>query len=209
MGSLFLLQGIFPTQELNSGLPHCRKILYQLSHKGSSRMLGWVACPFSSGFSWSRNWTGVFCIAGRFFTNWAIREALQFSSVQFSRSVTSDSLQPHERRASLSLTISWSWLKLMSIESVMPFSHLIRCNPLLLLPTVFPGIRVFSNEATLHIRWPKYWGFSISPSSEYSGLISFRMHWFDLLAVQGTLTSLLQHHSWKASILQCSACFIV
>ena len=92
VGSLFLLQGIFPTQELNSGLPHCRKILYQLNHKGSSRMLGWVACPFSSGFSWSRNWTGVFCIAGRFFTNWAIREALQFSSVQFSRSVMSDSL---------------------------------------------------------------------------------------------------------------------
>ena len=99
----------------------------------------------------------------------------------------------------------------MSIESVMPSNHLILCCPYLLLPSIFFSIRVFSSESGLHIRWPKYWSFSfsISPSSEYSGLISFRMHWLDLLAVQGTLKSLLQHHSSKASILQCSAFFIV
>ena len=99
----------------------------------------------------------------------------------------------------------------MSIESVMPSNHLILCHPLLLLPSMFPSIRVFSNESALHIRWPKYWSFSfsISPSNEYSGLISFRMDWLDLLAVQGTLKSLLQHHGSKASILQRSAFFIV
>ena len=102
-----------------------------------------------------------------------------------------------------------SLLRLMSIESVMPSNHLILCRPLLLLPSIFPSIRVFSNESVLHIRWPKYWSFSISPSSDYSGLISFRMDWFDLLAVQGTLKSLLQHHSSKASILWCSAFFII
>src|SRR5574342_534322 len=98
----------------------------------------------------------------------------------------------------------------MSIESVMPSNHLILCRPLLLLPSIFPSIRVFSNEPALHIRWPKYWSFSfnISPSNEHPGLISFRMGWLDLLAVQGTLKSLLQHHSSKASILQCSAFFI-
>jgi len=114
-------------------------------------------------------------------------------------------------QASLSFTISQSLLKLMSIESVMPSNHLILCHPLLLLPSMFPSIRVFSNESALHIRWPKYWSFSfsISPSDEYSGLISFRMDWLDLLAVQGTLKSLLQHHSSKASILQRSAFFIV
>ena len=101
--------------------------------------------------------------------------------------------------------------QLMSIESVMPSNHLILCWPLLLLPSIFPSIRVFSNESALHIRWPKYWSFSfnISPSNEYSGLISFRMDWLDLLAVQGTLKSLLQHHSSKASILQRSVFFIV
>ena len=99
----------------------------------------------------------------------------------------------------------------MSIELVMPSNHLILCHPLLLLPSIFPSIRVFSNESVLHIRWPKYWSFSfnISLSSEYSGLISFRINWFDLLAVQGTLKSLLQHHRSKASILQCSAFFMV
>ena len=113
------------------------------------------------------------------------------------------------RQASLSFTFSQSLLKLMSIESVMPYSHLILCHPLLLLPSVFPSIRVFSNESALHIRWPKYWSFSfsISPSNEYSGLISFRMDWFDLLAVQRTLQSLLQHQNFKVSILQCSAFF--
>ena len=108
------------------------------------------------------------------------------------------------------VSISWSPPKLMSIESVMPSNHLILCRPLLLLPSIFPSIRVFSNESVLHIRWPKYWNFSfsINPSNEYSGLISFRMDWFDPLAVQGTLKSLLQHHSSKQSILRCSA-FIV
>ena len=114
-------------------------------------------------------------------------------------------------QASLSITISWSLLKRMSIKLVMPSNHLILCHPLLLLTSAFHSIRVFSDESVLHIRWPKYWSFSfsISPSNEYSGLISFRMDWLDLLAVQGTLKSLLQHHSSKASILQCSAFFIV
>ena len=115
------------------------------------------------------------------------------------------------RHASLSITNYWNLLKLMFIESVMPSNHLILRRPRLLLPSIFPSIRVFSNESVLCIRWPKYWSFSfkISPSNEYSGLISFRMNWLDLLAVQGTLKSLLQHHSSKASILQCLAFFIV
>ena len=115
------------------------------------------------------------------------------------------------RQASLFITNSRSLLKLMSIESVMPSSHLILCHPLLLSPSVFPSIRVFSNDLALCMRWPKYWSFSfsISPSKEYPGLISFRMDWLDLLAVQGTLKSLLQHHSSEASILQCSAFFTV
>ena len=115
------------------------------------------------------------------------------------------------RQASLSITNSWSLLRLMSIESVMPSSHLILCRPLVLLPSVFPNIRIFSNEPVLHIRWPKYCSLScsISPSSEYSGLLSFRMDWLDLLAVQGTLKSLLQHHSSKASILWHSTFFVV
>ena len=115
------------------------------------------------------------------------------------------------RQASLSISNSQSLLKLLSIESVMPSNHLILCHPLLLLPSIFPTIRVFFSESVLHIRWPKYWSFSlsISPSSEYSGLISFRIDWFDLLAVQGNLKSLLQHHSSKASILHRSAFFIV
>ena len=114
-------------------------------------------------------------------------------------------------KASLSITNSQSLFKLISIESVMPPNHLSICRPLLLLLSIFPSIRVFSNESVLHIRWPKYWcfSFSISPSNEYSGLISFRMDWLDLLAVQKTLKSLLQHHSSKASILWHSAFFIV
>jgi len=114
-------------------------------------------------------------------------------------------------QASLSITNSWSSLKLTSIESVMPSSHLILCRPLLLLPPIPPSIRVFSNESTLHMRWPKYWSFSFSivPSKEHPGLISFRMDWLDLLEVQGTLKSLLQHHSSKASILRRSAFFTV
>ena len=114
-------------------------------------------------------------------------------------------------QASLSITNFWSLLKLMSFDSVMPSSHLILCHPLLLPASIFPSIRVFSSESVLHIRWPKYWSFSfsISPSNEHSGLISFRMDWLDLLAVQGTLKSFFQHHSSKASSLWCSALFIV
>ena len=114
-------------------------------------------------------------------------------------------------QASLSISNSQRLLKLMSIESMMPSNHLILCCPLLLLPSIFPSIRVFSNESALRIRCPKYWSFnfSISPSNEHPGVISFRMDWLDLLAVQGTLKNLLQYHSSKASILQCSALFIV
>ena len=135
------------------------------------------------------------------------------SSVQFSHSAVSDSFQPcrlqHSRPLCSSPTPSLP--KLMSIESVMPSNQLILRHPLLLLPSIFPSIKVFSNESALHIRWPKYWSFSFSfsPSNEYPGLISFRMDWLDLLAVQGNLKSLLQHHSSKASILQCSTFFII
>ena len=115
------------------------------------------------------------------------------------------------RQASLSITNSRGFPRLMWIESMMPSNHLILSRPLLLLPSIFPSIRVFSNESAVHIRWPKYWSFSfsISPSNEYSGLVSFRMDWYDLLAVQGTLQCLLQHHSSKASILLPSAFFMV
>ena len=114
-------------------------------------------------------------------------------------------------QASLFFTVSRSFLKLMCIESVMPSKHLILCHPLLLLPLIFPSIRVFSNESALYIRWAKYWSFSfsINLSNEYSGLVSFRIDWFDLIALQRTLKGLLQHHSWKVSILQCSDFFIV
>ena len=117
------------------------------------------------------------------------------------------------RQAPLFSTISWSLLKLMSTESVMPCNHLILCHPLLFLPSIFPSIRIFSNESAFHIRWPEYWSlslsFSISPSNEYSGLISFRIDWFDLLAVHGTLKSLLQHQSSKTSVLRYSDFFMV
>ena len=133
--------------------------------------------------------------------------------VQFSCSVVSDSVTPWTtaRQASLSITNSRSPLKLMSIELVIPSNHLILCHPLLLLPSIFSSIKVFSNKSVLCIRWPNYWSFSfkISPSNEHPALISFRMDWLDLLAAQGTLKSLLQHHSSKASILWCSAFFIV
>ena len=171
MGNLSLLQGIFPTQGSNPGVPHYRQILYQLSH---------------------RVW-------------------FQFSSVH---SVESKSLRPHESqhaRPPCPSPNSQSSLRLTSTESVMPSNHLILCRPLLLLPPIPPSIRVFSNESTLRMRWPKYWSFSfsISPSNEHPGLISFRMDWLDLLAVQGTLKSLLQYHSSKASILRHSAFFTV
>ena len=138
--------------------------------------------------------------------------AMSSISVQFSCSVVSDFAIPWTAACQdfLSIINSWSLLKLMSIESVMPSNHLILCCPFLLLPSIFPSIRVFSIESVLHIRWPKCWSFSfsISPSNE-SRLISFRIEWFDLLAVQGTLKSLLQHHRSKASVLQHSAFFIV
>ena len=129
------------------------------------------------------------------------------TSVQFSRSVVSDSAMPWTTAcwASLSNTNSRSLPKLMPIESVMPSKHLILCHPPLLPPSVFPSIRVFSNESALHIRRPKYWSFGTSPSNEFSGLISFRINWFDLLAVQGTLKSLLQHDKSKTSIFQQSS----
>ena len=136
---------------------------------------------------------------------------IQFSSVQsLSRVRLFATPWIAARQASLSITNSWSLLKLMPIKSVMPCSHLILCRPLLILPPIPPSIRVFSNKSTLHMRWPKFWSFSfsISPSNEHPGLI-FRMDWLDLLAVQGTLKSLLQHHSSKASIFQRSAFFIV
>ena len=136
-----------------------------------------------------------------------------FSSVQFSCSVVYNILRPMDcsTPGSLSITNSRSLLKLMSIESLMPSNHVILYHPLLLLPSNFPSIRVFSNESTLCIRWPKYWSFSlsISPSNEYSGLISFRIDWFVLLAAQETLKNLLQHHSSKASILWHSVIFMV
>ena len=133
-------------------------------------------------------------------------------SVQFSHSCPTLCNPTHcSMPGLLSITNSWNLLKLMSITSVMPSNHLILCHPLLLQPSIFPSIRVFSNESVLHIRWPKNWSFSfsISPSNEYSELISFRIDWFDVLLVQGTLKSLLQHHSSKASILWCSAFFMV
>ena len=139
----------------------------------------------------------------------------KFSSVQFSSSLSCVWLFVTPwiaaRQASLSITNSQSSLRLMSIESVMPSSHLILCCPLLLLPTIPPSIRVFANESTLLMRWPNYWSFSFSiiPSKEIPGLIAFRMDWLDPLAVQGTLKSPLQHHSSKASILRCSAFFTV
>ena len=136
------------------------------------------------------------------------------SLVLFRRSVMSDSLWPHglqHTRLPLSFTISQSLLKPVSIELMMPSNHLVLCHPLLILAPIPSSIRIFSNESTLHLRWPKYWSFSFSiiPSKEIPGLISFRMDWLDLLAVQGTLKSLLQHHSSKASILRRSAFFTV
>ena len=132
---------------------------------------------------------------------WMIKSQ-KYQSVQFGRSVVSNSLRPHglQQARPPCPSPTPSLLKLMFIESVMPFNNLILCGPLLLSPSIFPSIRVFSNESVLHIRWPKYWSFSFSirPSNEYSGLISFRMDWLDLLTVQGTLKSLLQHHNSSA-----------
>ena len=148
--------------------------------------------------------------SGNTVNRWSGKIPHQFSSVAQLCPTLCDPID-HSTSGLPIITNSRSLPKPMSIESVMPSSHLILCHPLLVLPSLFPSIRVFSNESTLRIRWPKYWSFSfnISPSDEHSGLNSFRMDWLDLLAIQGTLKSLLQHHSSKASILQCSAFFPV
>ena len=208
---------------------YCLLLLWSLSHGSDSlrpprtvvhqvplsmgvsqaRILEYVAISSSRESSQPRDWTHVSCTGGRILYCWATGEAipqLQFSHVQlFAIPWTT------ARQTSLSIANSWSLLKLMSIELVMPSSHLILCCVLLLLPSIFPSIRVFSIESVLRIRWPKYWSFrfSISPSNEYSGLISFRIDWLCLLAVQGFLKRILQHHSSKASILLCSAFFII
>ena len=187
-----------------------------------ARILEWVAISFSRGSSWPQDQTRVSCIAGRLFTmshkgNPNIhciykKPSYQFSSVQSLSCVWLFATPwTAARQTSLSITNTRSPPKPMSIVSVMPSNHLILSHPLLLLPSIFPSIRVFSNESALHIRWPKYWSFSFNPnpSNEHPGLISFRMDWLDLLAVEGTLKTLLQHHSSKASILQHSAFFIV
>ena len=195
-----------------------------------ARILQWVVISFSSGSSQPRDGTCISCLAGGFFTtetpgspgishcgishenSWLYLVVFVVAIVQ-SLSHVHLFVTPWTAgyQASLSFTISRSLLKLKSIKLAMPSNHLVLCRPLLLLPSIFPNIRVFSNESSLRIRWPKYWSFSfsISSSNEYSGLISFRIDWCDLYAVQGTLKSLLQHHSSKASILWCSAFFRV
>ena len=173
---------------------HPHPLLARLTGETSTRLCTVVLAP---SFLSSRSW----------------RPISAPSSVQFSRSVVSDFATPWTaaRQASLSITNSWSLPKLLSTESVMPSNHLILCSPLLLPPSIFPSIRDFSNESVLRIRWPKDWSFSfsISPSNEYSGLISCRMNWLHLLADQGVLKSLLQHHSSKASIFPPSAFLMV
>ena len=167
-----------------------------------ARILEWVALSFSRGASQLRDWTCISCIGRWILYHWATREAQPY--IQSAQLLSSFRLfatpRTAARQASLSITNSQSLLQLMSLELVMPSNHLILCRPLLLLPSIFPSIRVSSNESVLHIRWSKYWtfSFSISPSNEYSGLISFRIDWSDLLAVQGTLDNLLQHHSSKS-----------
>ena len=168
-------------------------------------------CAFSNFFNWKKLSSVVFFQLSYFliYIMWIIKQ----HSVQISCSVMSESLRPHESQHARPPCLSPTpgVYSNSSIKSVMPFSHLILCCPLLLLPPIPPNIRIFSNESTLCMRWPKYWSFSFSirPSNEHPGLISFRMDWLDLLAVQGTLKSLLQHHSSKASILWCSAFFTV
>ena len=163
-----------------------------------ARVLEWAAISFSRGSSQPRDQIQVSCTAHS--------SVQSLSHIQlFATSWTA------AHQASLFITNSQRLLKLLFIESVMPSNNLILCHPLLLLLSIFPSIKVFSSESALHIRWSKYWSFSfnISPTKEHPGLISFRMDWLDLLGVQGTLKSLLQHHSLKASILRCSAFFIV
>ena len=158
----------------------------------------------NSGKIFSRNSHQKVLCKSDFFCRWPVVVVQSLSSVQLFETPWTTA-----RQASLSFTITWNLLKPMSIESVMLSNHLILYHPFLLLPSIFLSIRVFSNESVFHIRWPKYWSFSISPSNEYSWLISFRIDRLDLLAVQGNLKSLLQHHSSETSILQCSAFVII
>ena len=180
----------------------------------------WALCirwpkywSFSFSISPSSEYSGLISFRIAWLNLLAVQGTLNgISSVQFSHSVMSDSLRPHESqhiRPPCPSPTPGVYPNSCPFESVMPSNHLILCYPLLLLPSIFPSIRVFSNESALRFKWPKYWSFSfnISPSSEHSGLIFFRMDWLDLLAVQGTLKSILQHHSSKASILRCSAFF--
>ena len=178
---LSVLQQIFLTQELNQGLLHCRRILYQLRYQGSPPVLLTTCISVVYLLQLVNQYSGQSLSPVRLLTiPWTV--ACQ---------------------STLSITSSQRLLKFMSIESLKPSNYLILCCPPLLLPSIFPSTRVLINESLLHTRWPKYWSFSfsISPSNEYSGLISFRMDWLHLLAVQGTLKSLLQHHSSKALIL--------
>ena len=182
----------FPRQEYWSGLPFPTPGVFLTQGSNPHLMLGrWIFAIEPPGKP---------------------KRLTQFSSVQFNRSVISDSLKPHGlQHARLPCPSPTPGACLNSCPSVMPSNHLILCRPLFLPPSIFPSVRVFSSESVLHVRWPKYWSFSfsISPSNEYSGLISFRIDWLDLLVVQGTLKSLFQHHSSKASILWHSAFFIV
>ena len=214
VGSLSLLQEIFPTQGTNPGLLHCRRILYQLNHKGSPRKLKWVAYPFSSGSSPPKNQTRVSCIASGFFTNWAIREAQIVSKDGVNKSyIKTKNLyfsKTDQVRSVTQSCHSGQSLKPMSFELVMPSRHLILCHPLLLLPPILPSIRVFSNESALHITWPKYqsFSFSISPSNDHPELISFRMDgWISLQSKK--LSRVLQYHSSKASVFLHSAFFTI
>ena len=179
-----------------------------------ARMLKWVAISSSRESSQTRDWiciSYVSCIGRQVLYTSTTWEAPLLSSVRSLSCVPLFAVPwAAECQASLPFTNSQSLLKCMSIESVMPSIHLILCRPLLFLPSIFPSIRAFSNESVLHIRWPKYWSFSfsITPSNEYSELISFRIDCFDLIAIQGTVKSLLQHHSTKSSVLQHSAFFM-
>ena len=198
-----------PTLQWSHGLSLPGSSVHGISQ---ARTLEWVAISFSKASSQPRDQICLSCIGRWVLYCWATWELplLTLSASVQSLSCVRLFVTPWTAACQASLSIR-SQPKPMSIKSVMPSNHLILCRPLLLLPSIFPSIRVFSNESALHIRWPKYWHFSfnISPSNEHPGLISFRMDWLDLLAFQGTLKSLLQHHSSKASILRCSAFFIV
>ena len=198
LGCHALLQGIFPTQGLNPDLLQCRQILYWLSHQGSSRILEWVAYPFSKGSSPPRNWTRVSCIAGRFFTSWATRETPMRHSVQFSsvQSLSHVWLCDPMNRSTPGLPVHHQLPEFTEIhahwvsDAMQPFHLLSSPSPPAPNPSQHQGLFQWVNSSP---KWPKYWSFSfsISPSNKHPGLISFRMDWLDLLAVQGTLKSLL------------------